>query len=61
MPYPDASFHKRLGGEELENFDSRNFEMQNSGLPNVSRKCKESNGGFSKLRKIGIGIHGIFK
>jgi hypothetical protein len=38
-----------------------NFEMQNFilGCRNVSRKYKESNGGFSKLRKIGIGTYGI--
>ena len=58
VPYPDASFQKRLGGEEVENFEMRNFIL---GCRNVSRKCKESNGGFSKLRKIAIGMHGIFK
>jgi hypothetical protein len=50
------------GGLELENFEiqisNANFIL---GCRNFSRKCKESNGGFSKLRKIVIGIYGIFK
>jgi hypothetical protein len=51
------------GGLELENFDSRNFELPNFilGCRHISRKCKESNGAFSELRKIPIGIDGIFK
>jgi hypothetical protein len=50
------------GGLELENFEiqisNANFIL---GCRIFSRKCKESNGGFSKLRKIVIGIYGIFK
>jgi hypothetical protein len=51
------------GGLEAMSWKNSNFEMRNFilGCRNVSRKCKESNGAFSELRKIAIGIDGIFK
>jgi hypothetical protein len=48
-----------IRGLNAKSWKISKFEMQNfiPGCRSVSRNCKESSGGLSKLRKIAIGIH----